>query len=165
MHVRFSNAHIDLAADDVFLKPEPGISVEADVTNAGSCFVVDGTLWAELELTCDRCLKRYDWAHKSPLHELYCHGEEATPSEADDEESEDEVERHLFTGYTFDLSDAVREQLLVSLPMKWVCNDACAGICSHCGKDLNQGPCNCEELSVDPRLGALQDWLKAKGRE
>ena len=32
----------------------------------------------------------------------------------------------------------------------------CKGICSQCGKNLNQGPCGCAEEPKDPQYGCHQ---------
>ena len=46
------------------------------------------------------------------------------------------------------------EQIQLGIPMKPLCREECAGLCSSCGADLNQGPCGCGEVT-DPRWGAL----------
>ncbi len=46
------------------------------------------------------------------------------------------------------------EQIQLGVPMKPLCKEDCAGLCSSCGADLNQGPCGCREVT-DPRWGAL----------
>jgi len=35
--------------------------------------------------------------------------------------------------------------------MKPLCREDCAGLCSRCGYNLNQGPCNCLAQEIDPR--------------
>lgn len=42
-----------------------------------------------------------------------------------------------------DVSGAVREELLLALSQYPLCREDCAGLCSRCGADLNQGPCGC----------------------
>ncbi|MBR2488852.1 MAG: DUF177 domain-containing protein, partial [Clostridia bacterium] len=45
------------------------------------------------------------------------------------------------------------------LPMKHLCSEKCKGICSKCGKNLNDGKCECPEKEIDPRLQILADLL------
>jgi uncharacterized protein len=54
-----------------------------------------------------------------------------------------------------DLGPMVREELLLAAPGYLVCRDDCRGLCAHCGKDLNEGPCSCEP-EPDPRWAALR---------
>jgi uncharacterized protein len=42
-----------------------------------------------------------------------------------------------------DLSDAVREEVALAAPAFALCRPECAGLCPHCGADLNPGPCGC----------------------
>ena len=57
-----------------------------------------------------------------------------------------------------DLDALSREDLLLDLPSKVLCREDCKGICPQCGKNLNEGPCNCKE-PVDPRLEGLLSLL------
>ncbi len=53
-----------------------------------------------------------------------------------------------------DLGATVREELILAVPSYVVCRDDCRGLCPRCGKDLNQGPCDCRP-EADPRWGPL----------
>lgn len=57
----------------------------------------------------------------------------------------DEIE--LFFPYTteeiIDISDDIREELLLNLPMNIICKENCAGLCPRCGADLNNTQCSC----------------------
>ncbi|HCI81461.1 MAG TPA: DUF177 domain-containing protein, partial [Ktedonobacter sp.] len=53
-----------------------------------------------------------------------------------------------------DLTEAIRQQVLLDVPMVTLCKENCAGLCSQCGHDLNTGPCDCVP-PVDERLSVL----------
>ena len=59
-----------------------------------------------------------------------------------------------------DLDELVYSEVIVSLPMKHLCSEECRGICFKCGKNLNDGDCDCPKKEIDPRLAALADLLK-----
>jgi uncharacterized protein len=61
-----------------------------------------------------------------------------------------------------DVTEAIRQSVLLELPMKPLCRVDCAGLCIHCGNNLNEGPCGCPEEPADHRLSALADWLKSE---
>ena len=58
-----------------------------------------------------------------------------------------------------DLTEAIRQNVLLALPMVTLCNPDCAGLCSQCGHDLNLGPCQCEP-ETDARLSVLKTLLQ-----
>lgn len=55
----------------------------------------------------------------------------------------------------------LRDFALLSIPMKMLCSEDCKGLCFHCGKDLNEGSCNCESKDMDARWLPLME-LKNK---
>ena len=59
-----------------------------------------------------------------------------------------------------DLDELIYTEVMLSLPMKHLCSENCKGICSKCGKNLNEGKCDCPEKEIDPRLAALAELLK-----
>jgi len=63
-------------------------------------------------------------------------------------------------GMTLDLDELVFSEVYMDLPTKHLCSEDCKGICSKCGKNLNEGKCDCPEKEIDPRLQALADLLK-----
>lgn len=42
-----------------------------------------------------------------------------------------------------ELEDLLREQVLLSLPMRTLCREDCRGLCPRCGRNLNAGACGC----------------------
>ncbi len=44
-----------------------------------------------------------------------------------------------------DLTEGLREAILLNLPHFPLCDEGCKGLCVHCGKDLNEGPCGCPD--------------------
>lgn len=154
----------DQVVDEVEFPQGVPLTVEGTVTNTGKGYLVEGQLRAEVALECSRCLKPMRWPLEASLCErFYSEDEGGIPLQAadDSEEQEDDVDEvHRFHGDQIDLTEVVREQVLVSIPMKPVCAEDCKGICSTCGADLAQGPCNCNNESVDIRLAPLADWLK-----
>jgi uncharacterized protein len=53
------------------------------------------------------------------------------------------------------LEDVLREQVLLSLPVRTLCKPDCKGLCPHCGANRNLQPCSCEQGPNDPRWEAL----------
>lgn len=149
--------HVRFAADVPLV-------VEGTVTNTGNGYLLDGVVRAVLELECGRCLRPVRWPLEARLCERYLAEDEggAPSGETGPGDEEDEADgTYTFRGDYLDMSEAVREQIVVSLPMKLVCRDDCQGMCPKCGKVLNDGPCDCDEEPADIRLAPLAEWLKA----
>jgi uncharacterized protein len=66
-----------------------------------------------------------------------------------------ETEIGYYQGDSLTLEDALREQVLLSLPVRTLCNEDCKGLCPRCGANRNNHPCTCEEGPSDPRWEAL----------
>ena len=59
--------------------------------------------------------------------------------------------------HTLDLSATLSEYASMVVPMKPLCQPACAGLCQACGANLNESTCGCDDLPGDPRWNALRE--------
>jgi len=59
------------------------------------------------------------------------------------------------------LDNELRDYAILSIPMKKLCNEDCKGLCYKCGKNLNNGSCDCESAEIDSRWKPLLE-LKNK---
>ena len=66
---------------------------------------------------------------------------------------------HIDTRQMLDLSEALRQYILTSEPLKSLCRQDCRGLCPECGVDLNEDMCQCDQEPIDPRWGALAGLL------
>ncbi|MFH1018607.1 MAG: DUF177 domain-containing protein [Pseudomonadota bacterium] len=114
--------HLDLNRKDVFLTGNAGTSMHPVCARCGEAY--ESTLSVELELTCSP-------AAKVP------HGADVI------QESDEGV--IFYRKDALDLSEIVREQLLLSLPIRYLCDPDCKGLCLHCGANLNEGQHDCKK--------------------
>jgi uncharacterized protein len=127
---------------------------ELTLTRTNDGILTQGTLATATELTCSRCLKAFTC--NIPLHI----GEEFFPTidiitgiklPPPEEEGSFTIDEH----HVLDLTEAIRQYIVIALPMKPLCKDECAGLCSICGKDLNLEECGCHKEEIDPRWAEL----------
>ena len=63
-----------------------------------------------------------------------------------------------------DLTEMIRQEIILHFPPIQVCSTGCKGICAHCGANKNKKNCNCKDLILDPKdnkpLSALKDLIK-----
>jgi uncharacterized protein len=74
----------------------------------------------------------------------------------DEHEEQDDDERHL-DGDLLDLEPALRDAVVLALPMSPLCREDCPGLCAECGAPLaDAGPDHHHDEAVDPRWAALK---------
>ena len=59
-----------------------------------------------------------------------------------------------------DLLPTVEEEIMLEMPSRTLCKEDCRGLCQKCGKNLNEGDCDCDKKEVDPRLAILKTLLQ-----
>jgi uncharacterized protein len=64
-----------------------------------------------------------------------------------------------------DLTPVVREDFLLSIPMHALCQPDCKGLCPQCGANWNEGPCDCRDEQIDPRMQVLAQLLQTRDKE
>lgn len=113
----------------------------------------------EVELTCDRCLTRYLQPLALKFSELFREGQHPEGSDSTEPIDDEGQLVTYFQGDQLDLTEAIRQHVLLGLPIKAVCQSDCQGLCPTCGTNLNETPCTCERESLDPRLSVLKQLL------
>ncbi len=118
-----------------------------------------GKISTRVEVACDRCHRNVSFPIETDFDVKYVpergEGEEAAELEADD------LNASVYEGDAIETDELVREQVLLSVPMRVLCNDECKGLCAGCGADLNNETCSCQQEEIDPRWAALAS-LKEK---
>ena len=107
---------------------------------------VDASAKYRLVTRCDRCLEPIDRAQTIDVSHYLTF---------DDSESFDD-EYVQIDDYDFDLSEFLREDIVMSLPSVTLCRPDCRGLCPECGKNLNEGECGCRK-PADPRWAGLDE--------
>ena len=136
---------------------EGPLEVHLTIIRDGERFVIDGRLEGSLCLVCDRCLETYPF---SLSHNFRLSLALPERWESDEDETELTIE-DLVVGFIsttkIDLDDIIREQIYLALPIKALCADTCAGLCSRCGVNLNRETCRCSENSGHPAFLKLKE--------
>jgi DUF177 domain-containing protein len=115
-----------------------------------------GQLSTSLELLCARCLEPIAQDIGRDFDLLYRpQGADAGKPEAPVSGTEAEISYYQGEGLL--LEDALREQVLLAVPLKVICREDCKGLCPQCGKNLNLEQCSCAEPIEDPRWSALKE--------
>ena len=126
------------------------VKAEGVVRNTAGVLVMTGEITTCIHGTCDRCASSFDRDVNIPINVVLV-------TEMANEENEDEWVFPL-EGDSADLDDIVRTVFVLNLDSKLLCKEDCKGLCHQCGKNLNEGPCNCQK-ELDPRFAALKQLL------
>ncbi len=127
------------------------VLAEGTIRNTAGVLMMTGSIRTCIHGTCDRCTADFDREIDLPIDAVLV-------TELANEENEDEWVFPL-EGDSADLDDIVRTIFVLNLDSKLLCKDDCKGLCHRCGKDLNDGPCNCQK-ELDPRFAALKQLLE-----
>jgi uncharacterized protein len=143
-----------ISPGDLGLPPEfnQDVSVEAELEKSGGEFLLRARVSNGATWECDRCVAQFSRPASSEYQMYYI-------SQGADAARYDPVElQALPAGVTvIDITDDVRQTVLLSVPLKRVCREDCRGLCPHCGKNLNEGPCGCVPTLVDGRWDKLKE--------
>ncbi len=145
----------DLEAAELGIKPEEmdlngPVRLEGSMSNVGDVLLLEAVLTAEVKRRCGRCLKGFTAVTKAEIVEKYF------PVNAENIASD----AFVYDSDVVDITEPLREGLLLAEPMQALCNLDCKGLCPVCGADLNDGDCGCGRFTVDPRLAALKRFIK-----
>ena len=140
----------DLQFDSVLGWPAP-VRAEGTVTNTAGLLELRGELTGVMTCQCARCLREFDRELRLPLT--------ATLTDTPDQEREDDPELFVLTGDRLDLDEVTETALILNMEQRFLCRPDCRGLCPRCGKDLNDGPCDCG-ADPDPRLAVLMQLLE-----
>lgn len=117
-----------------------------------------GTLCVTVNVTCSRCLRLFGCSLNLKVEDEYFPVAEVasgTPAPLPEESDGITIDKY----HTLDLTEIIRQNALLALPIKPLCRQDCAGLCSECGHNLNQGSCGCPPVGTDPRWSKLSQLV------
>lgn len=132
------------------------VKVKGRLTLAGELVYFRGKIAASIILTCARCLKDFNSSIKTAMQVDFLPTENK-PKEEETELETSDLDIYYYDNAKINLFEPVRDQLVISIPIKPLCNVNCGGLCPRCGQNLNEKKCNCpDDLKIDPRLAPLE---------
>jgi DUF177 domain-containing protein len=133
---------------------EGPIKVTVSYYRAGTELFFMGDLHTTTRAVCARCTEEFA-ASSDRGFRFVLSPRAAGLGEENDLRYED-LEFSVYDGDEIDLSPLVREQVLLSLPTRSLCDEECRGLCPRCGTNRNYARCGCSAAAVDPRLAILR---------
>lgn len=138
-------SQVVLFGEKPFTRP---VHITGSVRNMAGALELDGQAESVLDTRCDRCLKPLEEPFETAVNTLLA-------EELEDEENDEIV---LLEDGQADLDEIFSTACILALDGQHLCSEECKGLCPKCGKDLNQGPCDCKK-ELDPRFAVLAKLL------
>ena len=113
------------------------VSVDAEYVFDGSGFSVKGTLKTSLHSQCARCAKEFEEPFETKFDERF------------EKNADEDGECYGFSGEELDVSQMLRDAILLNMQPYSVCRPDCRGLCPVCGCDLNTAQCACAQEAAE----------------
>ncbi len=139
----------DLQYGTSFPVSEP-VTASGTVRNTAGVLMMTGIIRTCIHGVCDRCASDFTRDVEFPIDVVLV-------AELANEDSEDDRVFYLEADHA-NLEEIVRTVFVLSMDSKLLCKPDCQGMCHRCGKNLNEGKCNCQK-ELDPRFAALRQLL------
>jgi uncharacterized protein len=147
-----STLDLEMPAESVGLTPADAdltgpLQVALTIDRRGDEIWIRGKAVGEARMECSRCLAPY--AQNLDLEfDVFCAKVQNPNVVSHKALDEEDGGIHPHDGRVLSIDGEIREAVILALPMKPLCREACAGLCPRCGEDLNQGPCRCAKAAA-----------------
>jgi uncharacterized protein len=147
-----STLDIDMPAESFALTQadaelEGPLRVHLTLDRRGEEIWIRGKAQGAARLECSRCLSPF--AQNLDLEfDVFCAKVQNPNVVSHKAVDEEDGGIHPHDGRVLSIDGEIREAVILGLPMKPLCREACAGLCPRCGEDLNQGPCRCASAAA-----------------
>ncbi len=125
------------------------VKIKGAAKNRAGVVFIELTAEYTISAPCDRCAADIERKESLPLTYVVV-------QETEGEDTEDFV---VAEDQKVDLDPLVRDDIVIRYPSKLLCSPDCKGLCPNCGKNLNEGDCDCAKEQTDPRLDALKAFF------
>jgi len=130
---------LDLETADVnFVSP---LAISCKVNKFGDILNVKGIFRARVKFRCSRCNENFSSEIKGEFERAY-------PLTIKED--------------SLDITDGIREEVILAYPLVLLCKKDCRGLCPQCGQNLNKAECSCKTEKGDERLNKLKEWKKKR---
>ena len=119
------------------------------IVNEAGVLKLRAHLSAELICQCARCLTEFPYSFSYDAEAVI----------AEEQFDEDNFDIFLLDGDYIDVDEVIVTAYVLNMEQRFLCREDCKGLCDKCGKNLNEGPCDCK-AETDPRLAVLGQLLE-----
>ncbi len=151
--------HEDISHLDPEITPLSALDGSIQLIRTADGVLARGALHASVEVACSRCLELFSMPVRFVVEEEFHPMIDITTGASLPHAERDDAATVIDAHHILDLTEVVRQDILLAMPPFPVCRTQCAGLCPQCGKNWNEGPCDCKDEDTDPRLEKLRELL------
>ena len=133
----------------------PFLDVDLVYYRSGRQIFFQGSLGGTLEGCCSRCLKDFTFALNKSF-DFVLSPDAAKTDRKIAELSREDLGLSTYSTEEINLAPLIREQVMLALPTRPLCEESCRGLCGGCGVNLNHEACLCSADGDDPRLAIFR---------
>ncbi|MDP4182686.1 MAG: DUF177 domain-containing protein [Bacillota bacterium] len=147
--VKFNQEIAELKDVDSEVVFDEVVNFEGTLLNSSGVLKLAGNLKVGFTVKCSRCIK--DIQNKMELK-----------VKEDILEDSEKVDNEAYTyNNNYILIDSIlKDNIILNLPVKQVCDESCKGLCPKCGTNLNEGTCDCKEENINPQMEVLRKFFE-----
>ena len=134
--------------DEEIIQP---INITFDIDKVGTEHYIKAHFNTIAHFNCDRCAEEFDLKISDDIRIILTRDESLL--------EQDDVYKINDGTSIVDITESVKEALVLAFPGKKLCSKDCQGLCVVCGANLNKETCTCEKDQIDPRWEALKKLL------
>ena len=150
--VNFSEISQDLELTAEGFEFPDAIEVNLIASKSGDEIIVQGRTSTLAEMECSRCLDVFEEIITAKMQFVIQLLEINEPQTTND----DDYVILPKTAGEYDITERVREAILLELSLKPLCSESCRGLCPMCGVNLNETECDCMPDKTDERWDSLK---------
>lgn len=154
-----SPEEMELAFPEVEFPEEVRIAVK--VTGSDRQYLLEISIETRVKQQCSRCLEPIVGPVETEFQLLLklCPSLRESSQTTDSASEDDDLVLIPESETSFDITERVREAIILALPLKPLCREDCRGLCPRCGTNLNRGNCQCGGQKSDPRWSKLKELM------
>ena len=127
------------------------VKIEGAVAQEHGFPVINYKICADFTADCARC-------SKETQQNIVFAGKKYLADKSEDKEDNDDYYRLENAGIV-DLREYLKEFLALEVPLRYLCDEDCLGLCEKCGGDLNLGDCGCAKKEINPAFKVLENFF------
>lgn len=151
--------HEEISGLDQEIVPLSALTGKVQLIRTSDGVYALGTIRTNLELDCSRCLDPFSFPLKFQLEEEFRPSIDISTGASLPSSAEDESATRIDARHILDLTEVMRQNILLAMPPHPICRTNCAGLCPVCGRNLNDDPHEHSDEKIDPRLEILKQLL------
>jgi uncharacterized protein len=126
------------------------VEAKGNIRNYAGYIVLRAKITLKAQVVCARCGRKFDTVFSFDTEQKL----------TDKLENKDNDEFIILEDGMLNEEEFVRSNMILEMPVRFLCREDCKGLCPKCGHNLNESRCSCDTKEIDPRLSVLSKYFE-----